>query len=833
MVNVVPSTFLDLVKKSGLIESELLERVLADNEVAKFEETDELAELFVHRRLLSRWQAKKLAGGKWKGFYLGKYKLVDALYSGIHGREYLAEHTILRRSCVVKVLSRGTPKLTQLRERFFREARIAAGLQHPNIVRVYDVESVPDGVGEGVTHFLVLEYVGGISLYEFVKRHGQLPVFEAVEYIRQAAVGLAHIHDANLIHGNIKPQNLILDHAGIVKIRNLALSRFISSGAQMEDADLELGRVVGTPNYMAPEAAINSRNIDQRADIYSLGCTFYCMLSGRDPFPDGTRAQRIALHQTQMPLAINQMREDIPSSIANVLEKMMAKDPTARFQSCAEIVEELAASTATSTQHSVDGINHDDDQLLFDVFLCHNSEDKVAVKEIGKQLIQKGLYPWLDEWQLQPGLPWQRMIERDISRVAAAAVFVGDKGLGPWQIEEIEVLLTEFVRRSIPVIPVILPTANSVPNLPLFLTGRTWVDFRKSDPDPLERLVWGVTGVSARHFLDKAGVIELDYRKASSARPTPMYQNEFTREVSKRIQSLRLKKRKLLLENNDAAQLKNIESEIRRGKKHLRDGPQLQVGDCLAERYEIVERAGSGSFGTVWKAYDEMSERVVAVKVLHGQHSHSQERFGRFCRGARVMQELAHANIVRVLDSVSEDRGYLFFVMEFVNGTNFAEGIRKGTLHESVLYVVMQVAEALVYAHNKGVIHRDVSPDNILVTHNKCAKLSDFDLARLPESTGGTRTEPLGKFLYSAPEALEDAQSVDARCDVFSLGMTAVFGFAGRDLRRNDYSNGSGVVDTLDASDSLKSVLKRAVSWDPVDRYGSVDELYRELKSVS
>ena len=134
----------------------------------------------------------------------------------------------------------------------------------------------------------------------------------------------------------------------------------------------------------------------------------------------------------------------------------------------------------------------------FDVFLCHNSEDKSAVKKIGLQLKEKDLHPWLDEWELRPGIPWQRLLEQHINEINAAVVFLGPSGIGPWQQMELEAYLREFVKRNCPVIPIILPGVSKLPELPIFLRGITWVDFRQDEPDPLERLIWGITGERSR-----------------------------------------------------------------------------------------------------------------------------------------------------------------------------------------------------------------------------------------------------------------------------------------------------------------------------------------------
>ncbi|MBV9691104.1 MAG: TIR domain-containing protein, partial [Ktedonobacteraceae bacterium] len=130
----------------------------------------------------------------------------------------------------------------------------------------------------------------------------------------------------------------------------------------------------------------------------------------------------------------------------------------------------------------------------FDVFLCHHGPDKGVVKQLGEQLKHAGILPWLDEWELRPGLPWQQLLEQQIEHIKAAAVFVGKSGIGPWQHQELDAFLREFVQRGCPVIPVLLPDAPQEPTLPVFLRAMTWVDFRKQDPDPMQRLLWGITG---------------------------------------------------------------------------------------------------------------------------------------------------------------------------------------------------------------------------------------------------------------------------------------------------------------------------------------------------
>jgi hypothetical protein len=134
---------------------------------------------------------------------------------------------------------------------------------------------------------------------------------------------------------------------------------------------------------------------------------------------------------------------------------------------------------------------------IFDVFLCHNSEDKPAVRDIAQKLVNEGIKPWLDEDQIRPGTSWQTALGQQIESIKSAAVFVGESGLGPWQNQEIQALLSQFVKRQCPVIPTVLPSAKATPDLPWTLANLHWVDFRVSEPDPLKQLIWGITGVKS------------------------------------------------------------------------------------------------------------------------------------------------------------------------------------------------------------------------------------------------------------------------------------------------------------------------------------------------
>jgi serine/threonine protein kinase len=340
MAKIKVDKFLEVVRRSDLVEKDQLAGVVAElkAEGAPLEDGQEIADRLVQEGLLTRWQADKLVEGKHKGFFLGKYKLLGLLGRGGMSSVYLAEHTLMERRVAIKVLPLDRVSDSSYLARFYREAKAAAALHHPNIVIAHDVDE------DNGYHYLVMEYVEGRDLQVLVKEIGPLPYEEAAEYTRQAALGLHHAHQNGLIHRDVKPANLLLDQRGIIKVLDLGLARFtedaLGSMASLTVAHEE--NVLGTADYLAPEQAMNSHSVDRRVDIYSLGCTLYFCLTGHPPFPEGTLAQRIMKHHTHDPPHIRNDRPDAPQALIDICMRMMTKNPDARYQTAAEVAEALA-----------------------------------------------------------------------------------------------------------------------------------------------------------------------------------------------------------------------------------------------------------------------------------------------------------------------------------------------------------------------------------------------------------------------------------------------------------------------------------------------------------
>jgi tRNA A-37 threonylcarbamoyl transferase component Bud32 len=340
MAKVSVEKFLELVKRSGLVENkEQLNKSLVTlkEQSGGSLPTDaaKIAEHLIAAELITKWQSDKLLEGRHKGFFLGKYKLLGHLGSGGMSSVYLADHVIMRRRVAIKVLPERRVDDSSYLARFQQEAQAVARLNHKNIVRAYDIDTDKN------IHYIVMEFVDGRDLQKVVKDEGPLDYDLAANYIAQAAEGLEHAHKAGLIHRDIKPANLLVDTRGDIKILDMGLARFVDED-RMSLTVAHDENVLGTADYLAPEQAIDSHNVDRRADIYSLGCTSYFLLTGHAPFPEGTLPQRLLAHQQQEPTSIKEERPDAPEDLVALINKMMAKSTDQRQQTAGEVATDMA-----------------------------------------------------------------------------------------------------------------------------------------------------------------------------------------------------------------------------------------------------------------------------------------------------------------------------------------------------------------------------------------------------------------------------------------------------------------------------------------------------------
>ena len=340
MAAVSTDSLVDSLQRYRLLEPEQLAEVTRLL-TTSFPEPKGLADELARRGWLTPYQAAQLLQGRGKDLLLGSYLLLEPLGEGGMGQVFKARNWKLGRLVALKLIRKERIDSPETVRRFRREVRALAALSHPNIVAAYDSDEINGAC------LLAMEYIeGAIDLAALAKKSGPLPVAQACEYVRQTALGLQHAHERGLVHRDVKPHNLLLTADGqVVKILDLGLARLDQGGTEADGsvAVTKEGAVLGSPDYLSPEQAQHMHTVDIRADIYSLGCTFYYLLAGRPPFAGGAFFDKVYRHRYEEPDALETLRPDVPSPVAALVRKMMAKQPEDRCQTPAEVAAALTA----------------------------------------------------------------------------------------------------------------------------------------------------------------------------------------------------------------------------------------------------------------------------------------------------------------------------------------------------------------------------------------------------------------------------------------------------------------------------------------------------------
>jgi len=290
------------------------------------------------RQWLTAYQVNRIASGHPEELIVGAYRLLEPIGEGGMGKVFKARHVRMDRIVGLKIIPEEYLGNATALSRFYREVRAVAQLSHPNIVTAYEANQ------EGRTHYFAMEYLDGIDLAKLVKQSGPLPVSQACDFIRQAALGLQHAHEKGLVHRDIKPGNIMAarssqDGDPVIKVLDFGLARLETTN-QPATRLTKVGSILGTVDYMSPEQA-NDATVDIRSDIFSLGCSLFYLLAGTAPFPGQDAVERVLARLITDAPAIGTLRTDVPVALEKVLAKMLARNPAERIQTPIEVAEAL------------------------------------------------------------------------------------------------------------------------------------------------------------------------------------------------------------------------------------------------------------------------------------------------------------------------------------------------------------------------------------------------------------------------------------------------------------------------------------------------------------
>jgi len=350
-----------------LLEDRQLEESRRLGLYADYQTPQLLVKALVERSWLTPYQAERILQGQTQELSFGTYILLEPLGQGGMGMVFKARHRNLDRLVAIKFIRKEALTGARAIQRFYQEARAAARLAHPNIVSVYDADEV-NGM-----HFIAMEYVEGSDLARLLKRHGPMPVGQACDYVRQLALGLQHAHERGLVHRDIKPGNIMVCQAPagqageggeVVKILDMGLARLDRGDPAEEGTPLtHAGAMMGTPDFMAPEQALDAHDVDIRADLYSVGCTLYQLLTGQVPFPGGNVLSKLDRHRKEPPKPIGAFLPQIIPEVERIVARLLAKQPAERYQTPAELVAALEQLILPDDQVSAQPSTLDQDGL--------------------------------------------------------------------------------------------------------------------------------------------------------------------------------------------------------------------------------------------------------------------------------------------------------------------------------------------------------------------------------------------------------------------------------------------------------------------------------------
>lgn len=705
--------------------------------------------------------------------------------------------------CAIKLIRPDRVARPNLAARFKQEITALTVLAHPNIACATD-----HGEWQGVV-YLVLEYVDGRPVNKLVRRKPQMSVAEACELIRQAAVGLQHIHEKQRTHRDIKPSNLMVTTDGTVKILDLGLARLTDIEDQ-EERLTSLGDVMGTPDYMAPEQWQDASNVDIRGDVYSLGCTLYCLLAGQPPFASTSQFDPVALMRAHSESPIPNVaahRNDVPEEVQKLITECMAKERNDRPATPQEIAARLTPFSADASL----------------VALAETQE--FPTKEAIAQAATDETAGLPDAENSDNPAATETLIEPATSDAAAASA------------------VTSLVSDSTTDEAAETCEATDVSS------GATFIETAGTQPvsePPKEASITDADGdLPQAAGFEETHIETVETTKSPSLEET-LIQQGVDPNGTLSEQTIKPQGRTRTSGSQSSGSTSSMSRSYSQSGSVVLTPRQVTYGKVTGvddAEYEIGAMLGQGGMGAVYRARQGSVDRGVALKMVKKDQATADAQ-EKFLAEAVVTGALEHPNIVPIYDLGVNTSEELFYAMKEVQGHPWTDSIDKVSLDEN-LDVIIKVTDAIAFSHEKGIVHRDLKPDNIMIGEFGEVVVMDWGLA-LPtekfEKQGMPITEGLaGTPSYMAPEMADlSLGPIGPAADIYLLGaqlfraVTKVVPHTGKHAYAALQAAAANTIqwpeDSTAHDEELLSIARKAMATRPEDRYASALDFKQALK---
>ena len=745
--------------------------------------SEELMQVLVRREMLTNYQAARVMRGEKDGYFYGTYKILYLISQGTFARVYRAVDQTTGQGVALKILRKQFAKEKATCERFCREGELGQTLKHPNIVGVYGCFQ------DRGLYYIVMEFVEGQSLQNFLHVRKKLTTLEATRFIKDIIGGLHFASTVGVQHRDLKLTNVLVTPQGRAKLIDFGLA-----GTDEVGPNDVMANDPRTVDYAALEKTTEVKRGDLRSDLYFVGCMYYHLLTGVPPLAETRdKMARMLKNRFSEILPIRTLKPKLPSLVVHIVSKAMEINPSLRYQTPGEMLVDVATLLRQLEQDPGSSSDSEVQPLTSSPDVPTSppgkpmTEDSSSRDQSSDRLPQVTLVICETEVKLQDifrdkfkKLGYRVLVVSDLQRAVtratdefepAGCIILNGDTMGKRAVEMFRNLTSNPKAQELAAI--IILSEQQAPLASQLQQGDKRVVLNM--PLKMKELAAAVRRLAPPDAPTRPAANEPPQPLANPSLFEQATAEDQPKSALDSIPDEPIAKPPVVGPSAPSAAAVQEQDEAR---QRILDPTQDNAGNLgVVDNYELQEELGQGGMGTVYRALHRRMQRMVAIKILASERMSSRRALARFHREIKAMARLNHPNIVIAHDA-GETNGRHYLVMEYINGVDLAELVKRcgPLLYPDACEIIRRGAIGLEHAHEHGMVHRDIKPSNLLLEFkNAEVKLLDLGLALVKSETDEELTnsgQVLGTIEYMAPEQWSNTHGVDIRADIYSLGCT-------------------------------------------------------------